>query len=400
MEDKKIKNKIITISGEPVTGKGTNVKAMKQKLIDKGYKEDNIHIITTGHEFRRYFEVIIEFIKNLDNDDKIRELSDKKEVKEVFSNSEYRTKFIEEISKLKKLNKDFGETLTIEQANNIEELKGIREIVDTLIDENVKKMGTEINSVERPNEIWIVDSRLAFANIPESFAVRLTCRPEIAGKRLFEDNSRGKEDSKYNSIEDATAQREKRRLGEIKRYKERYGVDLSNEDNYNLIIDTSFSTIEDISDTILECLERYQKNEYIPKKWTSPKVFIPTQSGRQTWFGLKGGNNSLEEISENIKKNGYDPEESIDALEVDGILYANDGHHRCVGAARAGKTLIPYEVIAKDDEIVRGNYTARDFVKSVKLSDVYDHEDMYGKGFRYSQIYPEIYNIIQEKDER
>ena len=65
----KFKNKIITISGEPVTGKGTNVKRINEKLIERGYKPENIHIVTTGHEFRRYFELVMELIKNIDNED-------------------------------------------------------------------------------------------------------------------------------------------------------------------------------------------------------------------------------------------------------------------------------------------------------------------------------------------
>ena len=49
------KNKIITISGQPVTGKGTTVKRIIEKLSEQGYSEENIHVITTGHEFRNYF---------------------------------------------------------------------------------------------------------------------------------------------------------------------------------------------------------------------------------------------------------------------------------------------------------------------------------------------------------
>lgn len=39
-----IKNNVISISGEPVTGKSSNIRAIKQKLIEKGFKEENIHI--------------------------------------------------------------------------------------------------------------------------------------------------------------------------------------------------------------------------------------------------------------------------------------------------------------------------------------------------------------------
>ena len=59
-----IKNKIISISGEPVTGKSSNIKMIKQKLIESGYKEENIHVISAGHKFRDYFNEVLNFIGN------------------------------------------------------------------------------------------------------------------------------------------------------------------------------------------------------------------------------------------------------------------------------------------------------------------------------------------------
>ena len=46
---KEIKNKIITISGEPVSGKSTVVREIKELYEEKGY---NVHIISVGNVFR------------------------------------------------------------------------------------------------------------------------------------------------------------------------------------------------------------------------------------------------------------------------------------------------------------------------------------------------------------
>ena len=59
-KNKNMKNMIITLSGQPVAGKGTAVKALVKKLENNGYKKENIHVIETGHEFRKYFNKIIE----------------------------------------------------------------------------------------------------------------------------------------------------------------------------------------------------------------------------------------------------------------------------------------------------------------------------------------------------
>lgn len=403
MAEGKIRNKIITVSGEPVTGKSTTVKAIKEKLINKGYKDEDIHIIKTGHEFRDYFKSIIDFIKNENNEKALKEISERDEIRSILDNAKYRELFIKELAKLKKSNFEIKDNLSVEQSNNIPQLKGIREVIDTIIDENVKNMGIEINSSEKPNEVWIIDSRLAFSNIPDSFSVRLTCRSDVAGKRLFEDSSRGKEDSNYNSIQDAEMQREKRRIGEINRYKKRYGIDLSDESNYDLVIDTSYSSIEDISDTILVCMDENQKGKIITKNWISPNVFIPTQSIRETG-GVSPAGNSYEDIKKSIQNNGLDPKKGIEAVQVNGVLYLMDGHHRNFAAASAGKTLVPYKIIAKDDECVPGGKNpARAYARCFE-GYLYDHEDIIadaeykrsGERFSYGSIYPEIEKKMDE----
>ena len=52
--ENEIKNRIIAISGEPVSGKGTTIKQMINSLKQEGYSEENIHVISTGHQFRWY----------------------------------------------------------------------------------------------------------------------------------------------------------------------------------------------------------------------------------------------------------------------------------------------------------------------------------------------------------
>lgn len=261
-------NKIIAISGQPVTGKGTTVKALIRKLKEQGYSEENIHVISTGYEFRNYFNAIFEFIKNYEEKEKLEELAQNNYLKIFFEKREYREILIETITKLKQGKIDIN-NLSIEHANNLEEFGGLRRIIDGIIDMGVEEKGKCIDSVPRPNDIWLVDSRLAFHNIPQAFSVRLVSDPKVAAKRLFNDRSRGKEDSQYSSIEEAYIARENRRKGEQKRYKERYGVDLEDENNYDLIIDTSDFTVDKVSDTILTCLDCYSKGKPFSKNWSS-----------------------------------------------------------------------------------------------------------------------------------
>lgn len=259
MENKKYRNRIITLSGEPVSGKGTTVKSLIKILKEQGYSDEQIHLMTTGDQFRKYFNSIVDLIINLDNLEELKEISSREELSAFFENKEYRKALTKTILKLKEDKVDLSK-FTIEQANNSQEFKDIRKIVDSLLDEGVKKMGENINSEDHPNDVWIIDSRLAFFNIPESFSVRLTANPEVAAQRLFNDKSRGKEDSRYKTVEEAKIEREERKRGERERYLKRYGVDLENPNNYDLIIDTSDLTPEETAKQILN-REREEKEE-------------------------------------------------------------------------------------------------------------------------------------------
>lgn len=339
----KMKNRIITISGEPASGKSTVINKLKKDYEEKGYK---VHISTIGHEFRK--------------------IAGEKGIS------------------IKELNK------------YMEKRSGIDEYIDT----QVAKQGKEINKEERPNEIFIFDSRLAWHNIPDSMSVRLTADRSVAGKRVFEDKTRGEEDQ-YNTLEDAIKATEERKQSEIERYKKRYGVDLQNPDNYNLVIDTSYSRVEDIAEVIENCLELEMQGSFYGKKWTSPKKLLPMQSEMSTI--REGTLYSLDEMKEVIKEQGYKPSEEIDILTVDGKMYIVEGHHRNFAVGSLGKTLVPYYELAKNDEKVPGfKDTAR---KRARLSSVnlYGHEWLLehdGETFSYNDIYPGIYEEIKKKEKQ
>lgn len=303
----KVRNKIITISGEPVSGKSTVVKMLEQKYKSMGY---TVHIIRTGHVFRD--RVKSEYLK-MYPDRKDANLADI-QADETFAKK--------------------------------------RDEMDAAIDGWIAEQGKEINSIPRPNDVYIIDSRLAWHNIPDSYAVRLTVDERIAGQRVFKDQTRGSEDS-YNTIEEATQKTRQRKLGEIERYKKRYGVDLTNPDNYDVIVDTSYSNTAELADIIIAGEVEYRAGDYYPKTWASPLHFLTTQKGRET-SSMSWRGNTIESLAEIIKEQGYDPVKGIlDIAEHGGVKYLLEGNHRTMAALAAGKTLLPYDVLYKDDEYSR-----------------------------------------------
>ena len=398
MEERKVK--IFSMSGMPVSGKSTVIKTMTQQLIEHGYNQENIHVFSVGKRFREYFNKVVMLASNIENNDVLKEISEDEDMKRIFSDPSYRKELERTIVALKASGYDFNNH-DIEKANNSEEFAGIRNVIDHIVDDDVKELGKRVLDENNPDEVWIMDSRLAFSNIPESFAVRLTVRDDIAAKRLLGDNLRGKEDRNYSSEEEAKQKIVERKKGEEERYKETYNVDLTDPDNYDLIIDTSFSSIEDVAEAIIKCEELYRQGKKFSKTWASPKIFLPMQREKDTLYRGFGGY-TIDDMKDEFRQNGYDPTlGGIDVFKYEDKYYIYEGHHRNFAYAAIGKTLIPYEELPLDEE------TKKQRVKYLNKSNLYGHEGFFDirdedynviESFSYGSVYPGIYKELDERD--
>ena len=95
----------------------------------------------------------------------------------------------------------------------------------------------------------VIDSRLAWFFIPESFKVFLKADINVAVRRISGDHQRKNE--KYSSEEEAAIDIMARKVSENKRYLELYGADCSDLSYFDLVIDTSFITPEKVADLII-----------------------------------------------------------------------------------------------------------------------------------------------------
>ena len=93
--------------------------------------------------------------------------------------------------------------------------------------------------------------------MPESFKVYLKVDINIAAKRVFNDEARRDSERKFGTVEEQKQDIEKRYNLENARYFELYGVRKEDESNYDLVLDTSNLTPNEVADKIEE--------EY--KKW-------------------------------------------------------------------------------------------------------------------------------------
>ncbi|MCU0660580.1 MAG: cytidylate kinase family protein [Candidatus Pacebacteria bacterium] len=128
--------------------------------------------------------------------------------------------------------------------------------IDYMIDAEVKRAGTMENLV--------IDSRLAFHWIPESFKVYLVLPSEIAKERVLNNLKENelRKRSEYAPTRDEVYQKITERLAsEKKRYKELYNIDHTDKNNYDLVVDTNTNTLEEVIQLVVKEYKKWQQLE-------------------------------------------------------------------------------------------------------------------------------------------
>lgn len=142
---------------------------------------------------------------------------------------------------------------------------------DHMIDDEVTRI-----SIERAADKLLFDSRMAWHFAKNTFKVFFTIDPQIAALRVM-NNPRGAEET-YADVDDAREKLILRGLVENTRFKEIYGTDNLAYSNYDLIIDTSNATPDEICKIVNDEYEAFCKSEntYTRKMYFSPKSLYPT----------------------------------------------------------------------------------------------------------------------------
>jgi cytidylate kinase len=148
---------------------------------------------------------------------------------------------------------DFFRAIAEKRGVSTVELNKIAE-TDLSVDKEADDKNKEIGKMES----IILDSRLGFYFIPESFKVFLELDPVVASQRILNDkksnlNRHNETSGAFNTAENILSSISERMLLEKNRYKELYGInDNTSHDNFDLVIDTEKISIEDVSRKIIE----------------------------------------------------------------------------------------------------------------------------------------------------
>ena len=235
------------------------------------------------------------------------------------------------------------------------------------IDKYIDDFVIRLNDKE---ESFAIDSRMAWHFIRNSFKIYLTVNPIVAAKRVMADCFRDSEPIMEDIYEKSLNLLE-RRAAEDKRFKSIYGVDCGDLNNYDLVIDTSNASVEEISKLIFDLFTAYSNKAAITKHWISPAMLYPTKPAEQVVCGI-----------------GYTETEVVETVQLGRELFIRDGHNN-VSAALINKVpLIPIVISAKDDEEIHSGQTVLKFIEETfNLNLVHKWEESHGFKF---ESYPDF----------
>lgn len=126
--------------------------------------------------------------------------------------------------------------------------------VDKMIDDTTTRIDAERDNV-------VFDSRLAWNFAPKSFKVFVITDIDESSRRVFNDSMRAGSES-YPSQEECKRALIHRQKLETVRYKEIYGIDYYDMSNYNLVIESTNASPEEIAQEILDRMAEYQKGGF------------------------------------------------------------------------------------------------------------------------------------------
>ncbi len=146
----------------------------------------------------------------------------------------------------RKIAKERG--LSIEAINlTAEEQKEI----DHQVDELLQKMGREESE-------FVIDSRLAFHWMPESFKVYLSLDPDTAAERIYNHIvTEGRVSQEAQSVEEVRKNIDIRVTSERKRYMNLYGIDTTDTSPFDLLVDTKKNNLAQVIAIVLDSYKKW-----------------------------------------------------------------------------------------------------------------------------------------------
>lgn len=182
--------------------------------------------------------------------------------------------------------------------------------VDKMIDDTTARI-----SKERDNVVF--DSRLAWHFAVNSFKVFIITDIDEASRRVFNDSLRANSES-YESQAVCKKALVNRQKLETARYKEVYGIDYYDMSNYNLVIESTDASPDEIAQEILDRMEGFKDGKFEKMMELNPSSILAGEKAADD-----GG---------------------ISVFEKDGSFTLSAGKHKFDEAVAQGRKFVPVKI--------------------------------------------------------
>ncbi|MCI9122969.1 MAG: dephospho-CoA kinase [Eubacterium sp.] len=207
--------------------------------------------------------------------------------------------------------------------------------IDDMLDQRSSELGRKMDQT-------VFDSRLAWHFAAHSFKVFLLVDTQEAARRVFAGDSRNAEN--YADVKEAEIGLKTRARLEQERFANLYGLDYYDASNYDLVIESSMASPQQLAQEIIRNFEQYQKEPFSTKAELNLQGFYPQKRFAQMDLKRLEHCRRQEEQTPGLCAIG-----KPDLAVKNGYYCIEKGHHAVFAAIAAGKVFAQAGSIRIDD---------------------------------------------------
>jgi CMP/dCMP kinase len=204
---------------------------------------------------------------------------------------------------------------------------------ESMIDDQIDGALIEIAA---SHKAAILDSRMAWHFVPTAIKIHLIVEPVIAARRLSTGRTSVVEN--YQSADQAYVDAEARHQSEVRRFREKYDVDISRLENYDLVVDSSDASPQQVFDTVASFIANPQPHDF-------PLRLSPTRIVPAAIYHARIESSPSECLHEHSIED--DDTEHISIVYVRPHIFAVAGFKRLTLALADGDRLVPAALAAE-----------------------------------------------------
>jgi predicted cytidylate kinase len=237
---------------------------------------------------------------------------------------------------------------------------------DTSIDQMVDD---SLREIAKTNEPVVIDSRLAWWIVPNVRSIHLLVDPAEGAVRA---HGRNEKTEVYSSPAEARVATRRRTESERSRFGSLYGVDILKLRNYDMVIDTTSASPEEIAETVLQKLSAPQSAA--TEAATRPNVLLVDPRRIYPTEMITALRDLDDSSMAKIGSPEYLIDNPIDVIYSRPFFAAVDGHKRLSSAIMRGATWIPCRLVGEGTDALLSDRTVDEYFQAVLSSSSMIHD--------------------------